>query len=62
MAKLSLGRFESEPSAARVPELRYCIEMVLAALHTGIGTLCGYSSLNEVPTPQSKGKDVSAAA
>lgn len=62
MVKLFLGRFESAPPAAQGPELRYCIEMVLTALHTDIGTLRCYSSLNEVPTPKSKGKDVSAAA
>lgn len=51
MVRLFSGRFKSEPPAAQVSGLRYCLEMILAALHSDVTPLRVFDSLDEVPKP-----------
>lgn len=51
MVRLFSGRFESEPPEVRISGLRYCLEMILTALHSDVGPLHAFDSPDKVPMP-----------
>lgn len=53
MVRLFSGRFESELPAVQISGLRHCLEMILTVLHSDVGPLHAFDSLDEVPTPTS---------